>query len=111
MVDSQGIFQDIADYIRVSKEGLNLARSAWALLPKSANRDEAERKLLAAEHALKRTDAALAQKLGYELCQCTFPPQIMLWREKEGAHICQNVDCGRTIKNLERRLLDGGGIP
>jgi hypothetical protein len=111
MVDSQGIFQDITDYIRVSKEALDLARSAWALLPKSAKRDEVEQKLLAAQNALKRTDAALAQKLGYQLCQCTFPPQIMLWREKEGSHICQNVDCGRTIKSLERRLMDGGGIP
>jgi len=112
MVDAPGIFQDVADYIRLSKEAIDLARSAWTLLPKGEKRDEAERKLHAAEEALKRSDAALAQKLGYQLCQCTFPPQIMLWREQEGLSRCPNTLCGRTIKKFSRPpSLDSGPAP
>ena len=45
---------------------------------------------------MKRSDAALAQKLGYNLCQCQFPPSIMLWRERQSAYVCQNAECGKT---------------
>jgi hypothetical protein len=101
-MSSPGIFQDVADYIRLSKDAIDLVRSAWTLLPKSEKRDEVEKKLDAAEEALKRSDAALAQKLGYSLCQCTFPPQIMLWREQEKVTKCPS--CGRTIKSFHRPL-------
>ena len=102
---SDGIFQDIAEYIRASKDGLDFLRAALSLLPKGEERDEAERQLLAAERALKRSDAALAQKLGYQLCQCTFPPQIMLWREQEKITRCEG--CRRTHKSFNRPLDDG----
>jgi hypothetical protein len=106
---SDGLFQDIAEYIRLSKDGLDLMRGAWSLLPKGEKRDEAEHKLRAAEEALKRSDAALAQKLGYQLCQCTFPPQIMLWKEAQKHTACSN--CGRKIASFSRPLNydDGGG--
>jgi hypothetical protein len=76
------------------------------LLPTSAKRTEMEQKIAAAENALKRADAALAQKLGFQLCQCTYPPQIMLWREQEKITKCPNPECGRTIKDFNRPLPD-----
>src|SRR5207237_9425043 len=88
---SEGVFQDIAEYIPASKDTLDLVRAAWSLLPKGEKRSEAEHKLHAAEEALKRSDAALAQKLGYQLCQCTFPPQIMLWKETQKHAACSNL--------------------
>jgi hypothetical protein len=97
---TDGIFQDIAEYIRVSKDSLNLLRAAWNLLPKGEKRDEAEQKIKAADEALKRTDAALALKFGYHLCQCTFPPQIMLWREKERGHFCPK--CSHNTASFNR---------
>ena len=102
-------FQDIAEYIRASKDCLDLLRAAWSLLPKSEKRNEAEHKLRIAEEALTRSDAALAQKLGYQLCQCTFPPQIMLWNEAQKHTACSN--CGRKIASFSRPLNydDGGG--
>ena len=102
-----GLFHYVADYIRLSKDALDLARSGWALLPKSEKRDEAEKRFHAAEEALKRSDAALAEKLGYSLCQCTFPPQIMLWHEKERVTRCPRAECGRTIKHFNRDLPRG----
>lgn len=53
-----------------------------------------------AEDALGRGNAELAKALGFPLCQCTFPPQIMLWKEKQKAHICPNAECGRTYITL-----------
>jgi hypothetical protein len=105
---ADGLFQDIADYIRISKDALDLARSGWALLPKGEKRDEAEKRFHAAEEALKRSDAALAQKLGYQLCQCDFPPKIMLWREQEKVFKCPSATCGRTIKSFNRPLDQTG---
>jgi hypothetical protein len=103
---SDGLFQDVAEYIRLSKDGLDLIKGAWSLLPKGEKRDEAEHKLRAAEEALKRSDAALAQKLGYELCQCTFPPQIMLWNEVGKEKACPK--CGHK-NTFNRRLDDEAG--
>jgi len=48
-----------------------------------------------ADEILKRSDSKLAKELGYELCQCTYPPQIMLWDQKRQAYYCPNPDCGR----------------
>ena len=40
-----------------------------------------------------------------KLCDCTFPPQIMLWQEARKAHVCPNEACGR-IKPTGMRISD-----
>lgn len=72
---SDGLFQDLTEYIRLSKDGLDLVRAA---------------------------DAALAQKLSYQLCQCTFPPQIMLWHVSTKETVCPQ--CQRKIRSFNRPL-------
>jgi hypothetical protein len=37
-------------------------------------------------------DVRLAKEFGYSLCNCHWPPEIMLWRKREKANVCQN--CG-----------------
>jgi hypothetical protein len=96
-----GIFQDIIQYIHSVKEVLDLLKAGVGLLP-SAKRVEVGQKIAAAKDALKRADAALAQQLGFELCRCTYPPQIMLWHEQEKVTKCPR--CGRTIKDFNRPL-------
>src|SRR5262249_48823266 len=51
-----------------------------------------------AEAALRASEVELAKTLGYTLCQCTFPPQIMLWKEAEKSHVCPRPECGRRIE-------------
>jgi hypothetical protein len=92
------IFQDVAEYIRISKDALNIFKTAYGLLPKGEKRDDIERRVRAAEDALRRSDVALAQKLGYDLCQCTWPPQIMLWHNNERVFVCPRPECGRRIQ-------------
>ena len=50
----------------------------------------------ASQTVVSLTEAKLAKKLGYELCLCTFPPSVMLWRETEKANVCPS--CGRQSK-------------
>ena len=87
------------------KDSLDLA--GWSPLPKSdKKKEEAGLAVERAEAALKRSDAPLAQTLGYQLRQCTFPPQIMLWNEELQQTACPN--CGRKIKSFNRSLDCGG---
>ena len=86
---------DISEFIQAGRSAIELLKNALSLMPKGGDRDELERKVQAAEDALRRSDAKLAKELGMHLCDCTMPPQIMLWREREQAHVCPNPECGR----------------
>jgi hypothetical protein len=86
---------DIRDFVTASKAAVDLLKSAYALLPKGTEREEIQNKVKMAEDILARSDAKLARDLGYTLCQCTFPPQIMRWNEKKQAMYCPNEECGR----------------
>jgi hypothetical protein len=88
---------DLSDYVRASKDVMDLLKVAVGFLPKGAQRAEAEQKIAAAQEMLARSDAKLAKELGFHLCRCTYPPQPMLWREAEKAHVCQNAACQHKI--------------
>lgn len=102
-------YQDISEYIRLGKDGMELLKSAISYLPKGPKRDEAEKKVLDAEQLLKRSDAKLAKDLGMRLCECTFPPQPMLWKEHEKAYVCQNPDCGRRFSFEPKQVIRKSG--
>ena len=57
----------------------------------------------ASQTVLSLTEAKLAKKLGYELCLCTFPPSVMLWRETEKASVCPS--CGRQSKTKQSKKI------
>jgi hypothetical protein len=104
--------QEVGTWIGAGKSALDLLRGAWQMLPSGKTKDDVAAKLAEAEAALKRSDAKLAKELGYKLCQCTFPPSIMLWKEGEHAHVCQNPECGRrivvrTVESLPNRANMG----
>lgn len=90
--------QDISDYIQLSKDAIDLLKTAYGVLPKGPDKEAFEKKIAAAEEILKRADAKLASDLGYRLCQCQFPPRPMLWKEQIKSYVCQNPECGRKIE-------------
>ena len=92
---------EASGWIIAGKSGLDLLRSAWALLPKSDEKDRIAKKLEEAEGALELSNAKLAKDLGFRLCQCQFPPKPMLWDNGRSAYVCQNVACGR-VDGVER---------
>lgn len=100
---------DVKNWIDAASGTVGLLRAAAKLLPKGEKRDEIEARISAAEEALKRSDAKLAKELGMNLCDCTFPPQIMLWKEAEKSHVCPNLACGRRQRkgmHISQEALD-----
>ena len=69
---------DLSEYLTAANSALALFRGMREALPAGPKRDEAQQKIEQAEEALEASKAELAKALGYNLCQCTFPPQIML---------------------------------
>ncbi|MBL28066.1 MAG: hypothetical protein CMM50_11030 [Rhodospirillaceae bacterium] len=90
----------ISEYIRASKDVLDILRSLSALLPKGPDADAAQQRLEQAEKALRASEAQLAQSLGYKLCQCTFPPNPMLshgYHPRYGDEVFKCPSCGKQI--------------
>jgi hypothetical protein len=79
-------------YLTAGKTALDILKSVRELLPKGEESEEAGRKLDEAERSLKLSEAELAKNLGFRICRCAFPPNIMLWNERERAHFC--AACG-----------------
>jgi hypothetical protein len=86
---------EIKGWLDTGKAAVELLKGAAVLLPKGDKRSEIEKNILAAENTLLGSDAKLAKELGMKLCDCRFPPHIMLWQEAEKAHFCPNHECGR----------------
>jgi hypothetical protein len=57
-------------------------------LPKGQKSDEATQQIEKAEQALKKSEAEFAKGLGFRLCRCTWPPQIMLWDKDRRKNVC-----------------------
>ena len=57
---------------------IGLVKQTKDLLPESQDKEAIGKSLEEADKAVKMAEAQIAQALGYHLCKCTFPPQIML---------------------------------
>lgn len=57
---------------------IGLAKQAKEMLPESKEKKSVEEGLERAERSTKIAEAEIARGLGYQICRCTFPPQIML---------------------------------
>jgi hypothetical protein len=67
----------IAETFGLLRSALALVKDAKDVLPKHQQK-AVDETLQKADQAAKIAEANLAQGLGYQLCQCTWPPQIML---------------------------------
>ncbi|MGD0267143.1 MAG: hypothetical protein ABSD47_19670 [Candidatus Methylomirabilota bacterium] len=77
-MDVGSAFEALKNALGLLTSAVSLAREAKELLPDDDKKKSMEEKLDAAEKATKTAEARIAQSLGYQLCKCTFPPQIML---------------------------------
>jgi hypothetical protein len=76
-VDSMDL-QSLQSGLGLLRGALDSIKALNDLLPKSSKRNEVELKLQEAERQVALSESQIAQSLGYKLCKCTFPPQIML---------------------------------
>lgn len=83
-----------AGAITLLKNAIGLAKDANDLAADSPKRAAAKLALAQAELQLRLAEAKAADEFGYELCQCTFPPQIALLKP-DGEKQCPR--CGRDV--------------
>lgn len=70
---------ELRAYIAASRDVLDILKTLTQLLPKGGKEaDFAEQTLVEAQKVLRASEVQLAKVLGYRLCQCDFPPHIML---------------------------------
>ncbi len=81
--------EDLDSYIRLGKDAFDLLKAALPLLPKKQDQEAVQEKIAAAEKALQESKAEFAKNLGYHLCRCTYPPNIMLWNKDRRTNVCQ----------------------
>jgi hypothetical protein len=97
---------EFSEYIKAGTEAFVLLKSLYPLLP-TQSRDEIEAKIEAAEIALQKANVSLAKSWKFPLCQCTFPPQIMLWKQDKKGHFCPRPECGMNTATTFNRDLSG----
>lgn len=73
------------------KKALEILKLGKDLLPQGANKERVESAVAEAERTLRLAEAQAASDFGYDLCRCTFPPQIML---KQGDENSRCPHCG-----------------
>ena len=83
-IDMASAYEALKSGLGLFKDAISIAKGAKDLLPSGKEKDAVEKSLEAAERATQLAEAQMAQALGYRLCQCTFPPQIMLSKGYQG---------------------------
>ena len=88
----------ITSALQLGKEAVGFLKQVKDLLPTDSRRQEAERILEEAERSLEMAEAQVAKELGYRLCKCSWPPQIMLSKGfKEYNEVFECSACGGTF--------------
>lgn len=82
------------------KEAIALVHSANDQLPAGEPRKAIQQKIEKAERTIRVGHAAMGQSLGFQLCHCTWPPQVMASSHYSNEtqveqFTCPN--CGRTL--------------
>jgi hypothetical protein len=83
----------ISEYISTSRSIVGLFKDLRSLLSAGQPAKQMGKEIETAERALKMTEAQLAKALNYHLCQCTFPPQIMLSIGRHSTHDIEMFRC------------------
>ena len=81
------------------KEGLSWAKKAKDKLPDGDQKSSVGESIEQAENAGNLAEAQIAKALGYPLCQCTFPPRIMLsvGYDQQQREQFRCPECNKTI--------------
>lgn len=89
--------RSVTDGISLLGSVLSTVQAAVDILPKR-EKEEASKQLLEVEKNLRAAEAQIAKGLGFELCKCTWPPQIMLLvgDVEYGEKFCCPA-CGRVV--------------
>jgi hypothetical protein len=88
----------LKDYLTSAATLLTILKNAKDMIPKGPQRDDAERALAEAERALRISESNAAVALNYEICRCTWPPQIATSiGARDGIERFRCPLCGKTL--------------
>ena len=82
------------EYLQAARAVLSLFDKIRTQLSSGPERAQLNDHIAIAETALKTAESELSKKLGYRICRCTFPPQIMLWNQARRKDLC--AKCGNA---------------
>jgi hypothetical protein len=88
-----------SEWATICGEALTEFKAIRDELPQGKLRDDVAERIKRVESTLARADAELAQKLGYDLCQCAFPATPMLWRQAESTTVCPKCSYRTPIRS------------
>jgi hypothetical protein len=94
------------------KGAVDLLEEMKDLLPKGEAKSTLIQKISEAEHALQLVKMELGQSLDRVLCQCTWPPQVMIpvgSSEPEGGELLKCPNCGKQFSRPHKEELKKGG--
>lgn len=92
---------EIKECLTAAAQFLSIFKQARDLLPESKEKDKASEALIKAESSFKAAEAQLAQSMGFELCQCAWPPNIMVFKHEFDEYYCN--ECGNAITRIGLR--------
>jgi len=91
------MIEEIASILGIAKSAIDIGKEAKELIPEGKEKDLIGKQIALTEKELAIAEASAAKEFGYDLCKCTFPPQIMLYKKVDGVSECS--ECGNTINN------------
>jgi hypothetical protein len=94
------------------KEAISLIHEANDQLPEGEPRHSIQQKIAEAERAIQVGHAAMGESLGFQLCHCTWPPQVMTsnaYSEETRVEQFTCPNCGKTL-SLSGRPTPGSAV-
>ena len=98
--------KELTTILTTVSSAITLLINTAKLLPSSPERKAALLALQQAEQAIQEANVRLADDLEYNLCKCTFPPQIAL-RTKTGEMRCPSCRRDTNEDYESRRVVFG----
>ena len=92
--------------LTVLKEAIGLVHSANDQLPAGEQQTAIQQKVEEAERLIQVGHASVGQSLGFQLCHCTWPPQVMAstgFNEKTQVEQFTCSNCGKSLSLSGRK--------
>lgn len=90
----------VKSWVEAATAAIGALKSIIQSLPSGKNREDAERLMAEVEREQKKAEASLAQRLGFELCERCWPPEIILV-SSDGTFRCRR--CGQPPRQKVTR--------
>lgn len=94
--------------VKLVGDAFSLMKNAKDLLPDGPTKEAATQKLIEAEKGFRIAEAKAAHELGYKLCKCTWPPQIML-QDSSGHFSCP--ECSKSSGESTDNIPQVSSLP